>query len=85
MYPESRESLRGTDIVLGSTEPANYRGSYTTALKERIGIEIAMYRNARILTTDAMAIVAPPRTEAIGIIMKLLDKLTVCEQGGLRN
>jgi hypothetical protein len=32
--------------VLESTEPANYRGSYTARWKEIADIEIAMYENA---------------------------------------
>jgi len=32
-------------------EPVNYKGSCTTAGKEIVDIEIAMYRNAGIVTT----------------------------------
>jgi hypothetical protein len=34
LYTKLLESLKGTDIVLGSTEPANYMDSYTTVLAE---------------------------------------------------
>jgi hypothetical protein len=55
---------------LDSTEPADYRDSYTTTSKEIVDIEIAMYRNAGIITT----------------MMELLLKLTVSEgEGGLSN
>jgi hypothetical protein len=65
------------------TEPANYRGSYTTISKEIVDIEIAMCRNAGIVTTGIITI----RLETmITTTMGLLLKLTVCEEeGGLRN
>ena len=36
------ESIQGTDIVLGSTTPVNYRGSYTTVPREIRMIEAKM-------------------------------------------
>jgi hypothetical protein len=39
LYPESGESIKRTDIVLGSTEPANYTGSYITGSKEIVDAE----------------------------------------------
>ncbi len=36
------------------TEPANYRGSYNTASKEIVDIEIAMYHTVGITVTSAM-------------------------------
>jgi len=41
-HSELIESLKVTDVVLGSTEPADYRGSYTAEAKEMADIEIAM-------------------------------------------
>jgi hypothetical protein len=32
---------------MGSTEPANYWGYYTTEAKEAVDIEIAMYQSTR--------------------------------------
>jgi hypothetical protein len=56
------------------TEPANYRGSYTTARKEIVDIEIAMYQSAGTIVTAATQ-------------MLLLPKPTVSQEqiGGLRN
>ncbi len=39
---ELLESFKSTDIVLGSTEPVNYRGSYTTVPREIRMIEAKM-------------------------------------------
>ena len=36
------ESIQGADIVLGSTKPVNYRGSYTTVPREIRMIEAKM-------------------------------------------
>ena len=36
------------------TEPANYRGSYSTASKEIVDIEIAMYQSAGTLVMTAV-------------------------------
>ena len=36
------------------TEPANYRGSYTTGLIEIVVIEITMYRAAGTISTTAI-------------------------------
>jgi hypothetical protein len=43
------ESIKRTDIVLGSTEPANYRGSYNAQWKEILDIETTMHRNVSFL------------------------------------
>lgn len=79
------ESLKRTDIVLGSTEPDNYRGSYTTASKEivEIEIEIGMYESARIIITGTITIESV--TTITTTTELLLLKLTVSEEkGGLR-
>ena len=39
------------------TEPANYRGSYTTASKEIVDIEIAMYQSGGTVSNDCDATV----------------------------
>ena len=64
------------------TEPANYRGSYTTVSKAIVDIEIAMYQIARIVIPGTITI--EPGTIAI-TAMQLLLKLTVSDQGGMRN
>ena len=40
------------------TEPANYRGSYTTVRKEIVDIEIGMYRSAGTIIIDTIIIAA---------------------------
>jgi hypothetical protein len=69
-----QESSQRTDIVLGSTEPANYNGSYTTVRKEIVDTEIAKHQSSRTMLTTAMQMLS-------------LFKLTVSEEeeeGGLR-
>jgi hypothetical protein len=67
------------------TEPANYRGSYTTARKEIVDIEIAMYQSAGTLITNTITIAA--RTIVTTMQMLWLLKLTVSQEqvGALRN
>jgi hypothetical protein len=67
------ESIQGTDIVLGSTEPANYRGSYTTASKEIVDIEITMYQTAGTIVMTAVKL----------LLLKL--RISDEQEGGLRN
>jgi hypothetical protein len=69
---------------LDSTEPANYRGSYTTGSKDIADIEVTMHRNAEIIEIDG--------TVTIGLLTivittrEMLRKLTFSEQeGGKRN
>ena len=65
------------------TEPANYRGSYTTASKEIVDIEIAMCRNAGIVTTRIITIdLGTMVTTTIGLLLELA---VYEEEGGLRN
>jgi hypothetical protein len=65
------------------TEPANYRGSYTTASKEIVDIEIAMSRNNGIVTTRIITI---GLGTMVASTMELLLKLMMSEvQGGLAN
>lgn len=73
MHLELIESFKRTDIVLGSTEPANYTGSYTTVSEEIVDIEIPMYQSAVTSVTTSME--------------QLLFKLRASEEqeeGGLR-
>jgi hypothetical protein len=42
------------------TEPANYRGSYTTVFKEIADIDISMYHSSKTVTIDTVTIA--PRT-----------------------
>jgi hypothetical protein len=69
------ESSKRTDIVLGSTEPTNYTGSYTSVRKEIVDIEIAMYGSLGTILTTVMQMLSSP-------------KVTVSEEqeeeGGLR-
>ncbi len=65
------------------TKPANCRGSYTTASKEIVDIEIALCRNARIVTTGFITI-------GLGTIVTttmepLLKQMIPEEEGGLKN
>lgn len=64
------------------TEPALYRGSYTTGSKEIVDTEITLHRNAGIVIEHTITILPEIR---VASMMKVLLKLTVCEQGGLRN
>jgi hypothetical protein len=72
--------------VLHSTEPANYTGPYTTARKEIVDKEIAMYQSAGTLITDTITIAAR-RIVRTAMQMLWLLKLTVSQEqvGGLRN
>jgi hypothetical protein len=68
------------------TEPANYRGSYTTVFKEIVDTEISMYRSYRTVTIDTITIA--PRTKITTAMQMLwLLKLTGSQEqeGGLRN
>ncbi len=72
--------------VMGSnpTEPANYRGSYTTVSKEIVDIEITMYQSVGTIIIGTITV--EPGTLVITAIELLLLKLTVIEEeGGLRN
>jgi hypothetical protein len=51
-------------IQLHPTEPANYRGSYTTVSKEIVDIEIAMYQSA-----GTIVIMTGTATIALGTIV----------------
>ena len=62
------------------TEPANYRGSYTAEAKEMADIEITMHRNAGNVIERTIAIL---QETSVKSMMKILFKLTVCEQGGV--
>jgi hypothetical protein len=69
------ESTKATDIVLGSTESANYRGSYTAIGKGIVDTEIAMHqKTAGTIITTKME-------------MLCLLKLSVAgeQEGGSRN
>jgi hypothetical protein len=52
-FSELIESLKAIDIVLDSTEPANYTGSYTTVRKRVVDTEIAMQQTSRRILTTA--------------------------------
>jgi hypothetical protein len=86
LYLGLLESFNRTDIVLGSTEPANYAGSYTAVFKEIVDTEISMYRSYRTVTIDTITIA--PRTKITTAMQMLwLLKLTGSQEqeGGLRN
>lgn len=71
-------------FVSDSTEPANFRGSYTAGSRDTVDIEIAMYQSARIVITDTITIA--PRTIVTTAMQPLSLKQTVSEQeGGLKN
>ena len=69
------------------TEPANYRGSNTRGSKEIVGIETAMYENARTVTRDTITIA--PRIivtiAAMQLFLLLKPKVSAHEEGGTRN
>jgi hypothetical protein len=69
----------------GSTEPANYRGSYTTARKEIVDIEIAMHQNSRTLLIDTIARTAIVTTAIQQMLWLLKLTLSREQEGGLRN
>ena len=82
----TKESPFRTISGARTTEPANYRGSYTTARKEIVDIEIAMYQSAGTLIIGTITIAA--RTIVTTMQLLWLLKLTVSqgqEEGGLRN
>jgi hypothetical protein len=86
LYLELIESTKRTDIVLGSTEPANYTGSYTTARKEIVDTEIAMHQSTGTITIDTITIaVRPIVTTAVQMLWLL--KLTIFQEqkGGLED
>jgi len=58
---------------LDSTEPANYRGSYTTKSKEIVDIEIAMYQSAGMVIPGTITI--EPGTIVITAMKLFLLKL----------
>lgn len=72
-------------ISSNPTEPANYTSSYTTARKEIVDIEIAMYQSAGTLIIETITIAA--RTIVTTVQMLWLLKLTISQEqvGGLRN
>lgn len=72
-------------ISSNPTEPTNYTGSYTTARKEIVDIEIAMYQSAGTLIIETITIAA--RTIVTTVQMLWLLKLTISQEqvGGLRN
>jgi len=71
-----RLNLDLAEFSVHPTEPANYRGSYTTGSKETVDIEIAMCRNTGIGTTTIIA----SCLESMVTTMGLLLKLTGCEE-----
>jgi hypothetical protein len=77
------ESYQRTDIVLGSTEPVNYRGSNTARSREIVDLEITMHRNAGIVIECTIAIL--PETN-VKSRMEILLQLSVSEEKrGLRS
>ncbi len=59
-------------------------GSYTTASKEIVDVEIAMYQSAGTIIISIITI--EPRTTVITAMELFLPKLTISEEeGGLRN
>jgi hypothetical protein len=72
LYSESAESPKGTDIVLDSTEPANYRGSYTAVPKEIVDIEIAMYQSAAAAIITITGTITIESVTAVTATMELL-------------
>ena len=54
------------------TEPANYTGSYITASREIVDIEIAMYQSAGTIVTTAMQL----------LLLKLTASEEEQEEGG---
>jgi hypothetical protein len=73
LYTKLLESIERTAIVLDSTEPINYRSSYTTASKEIVDIEITMYQTAGTIVTTAVKL----------LLLKL--RISDEQEGGLRN
>jgi hypothetical protein len=62
---------------LDSTEPGNYRGSYTTVSREIVDIEIAMYQSVGTITGT---IAIEPVTTVTTTMELLLLKLTLSEE-----
>jgi hypothetical protein len=75
-------------IVVGQnvshpTEPANYRGSYTTISKELVDTEITMRSDGVTIMTGIITTAALEATAKT--IMELLLSMRVSEEGGLIN
>ena len=65
------------------TEPANYRGSYTTASKEIVDIEIAMCQGAGIILARALTISLHCNTNNYDVTAAQADDLS--GEAGLTN
>ena len=84
-----KESIKVTDIVPGSTEPANYTGSYTTVRKEIEDTEIAMYQSVDRVIIDTINIVSRTTiitTTAMQMLYYLLKpRVSEKQEESLRN
>jgi hypothetical protein len=67
---------KAADIVLNSTEPANYTGSYSTVSKEIANREIAMSQSADRVTIDNINIVSKTTITIEMQMLWLTDKQT---------